>query len=72
MVYGERNIKVAETMQYLATVLDSQGLLSEAAEYLSQALAIEEQVRSMCICCTCQSVSQCVIIIIAIYNRPTE
>ena len=34
LVYGEYSLKVAESMQNLATILDSQGLLIEAEKLL--------------------------------------
>ena len=40
VVYGERSIKVAESKQNLATILDSQGFLQEAEALLLEALTI--------------------------------
>ena len=40
VVYGERSIKVAESKQNLAPILDSQGFLQEAEGLLIEALSI--------------------------------
>ena len=41
MVFGEKSLKVAESMENLATIYDAQGFLQEAKDMLSSALAIE-------------------------------
>lgn len=48
MVFGERSLKAAESMQNLATIMDSLGKLSEAERLLTEALAIEQEVRFPC------------------------
>jgi hypothetical protein len=43
-VFGERSLKCAESLQNLATVLDSLGRSEEAGLLLTKALSIEEEV----------------------------
>lgn len=43
-MFGERSLKAAESMQNLATIMDSQGKLSDAEKLLTEALSIEEEV----------------------------
>lgn len=43
MVYGRQSLKVAETMQNLATILDALGAAHTAEEYLTEALEIEKK-----------------------------
>ncbi len=53
LVFGERSLKCAESMQNLATVLDSLGRSEEAGLLLTKALSIEEEV-PVCMCmCMC-------------------
>lgn len=47
VVFGEHSLKSAESMQNLATVLDTLGDRERAGQLLTAALKIEEEVRNM-------------------------
>jgi hypothetical protein len=43
IVHGDHSLKVAESMQNLATILDSQGHLREAEDLLEKSLDIQKE-----------------------------